>query len=168
MWVPQNGLQEPDRGDPVGHGVVDADGDRFAAVGKWADQVESPQWPLAVEVLGHQRAHGPPEVIPRGAFGLRLPPDVFADVEIGCVDPSRFISGYVDALRRARLGGQSLRHFSLKGVEVERTGPRLEHDELQGMSGDRRGLEPQDARIVNGEPVAILTGHVTSVWAAIR
>jgi hypothetical protein len=36
------------------------------------------------------------------------------------------------------------------------------------MSGDRRGLEPQDARIVNGEPVAILTGHVTSVWAAIR
>ncbi len=49
---------------------MDPDRDRFAPVAEWADQIERPQWALVVEVLGHQLADGPPQIVARGTPGL--------------------------------------------------------------------------------------------------
>jgi hypothetical protein len=81
---------------------MDPQRDRFTAVVEGADQIEGPQRPLAVEVLGHQQADDLPKVFPRSTFRRRSP-DVRPDVEIRCGDPAWLRSGYVDTLHRARL-----------------------------------------------------------------
>ena len=40
--------------------------------------------------------------------------------------------------------------------EVERLGGRLEDDQLQRVTGDRRGLEPEDPRVVGAEQVRLV------------
>ena len=60
MRIPQHAVQEADTCDAVDHGVMKPGRDRFAAVGEWTDDVERPQRPCPIEVLGHQLADGLP------------------------------------------------------------------------------------------------------------
>ncbi len=145
--IPQNLVQEANACDAIGHGVMDSDGDCFAAVGKRPDHIECPQRSSAVEVLGHQFADRFPQVGPRNAVRCRAPADVVADVEFAGLDPPRLGPRGVDALGRARLRREPLRHCRLEGIDV--VGPRrLEDDELQGVAGDDGRFDLENVGVV--------------------
>ena len=159
MWVPQHLVQEANRGDSVGHSVVDACRNRLPTVGERADDVEGPQWARTVEVFGHQGADGAPEVGLRPAVQTGPEAYVVANVESAGRDPARTRLGGVDPLHRTRLTRKTLRHSGSQVIDVERPGARLEDDELEGVAGDDRRFETEDARVVLGQPIGILADH---------
>ena len=60
----------------------------------------------------------------------------------------------LDAVASARALRQPGVHGGAQPLEVERLGGGLEHQHLQRVAGDRRGLERQDVRVVGAQALA--------------
>jgi len=71
----------------------------------------------------------------------------------------------VDELHRPRLRRKSLRHSASQGVQIQRLGSRLQDEQLQGMSGDGRRFQAENAGIVGGQLSWIPGGHLRSLEA---
>lgn len=153
--VEEHVVQEAHAGDAIGHRVMNPGGDRLSAVIEWTDDIEGPQRPLVVEMLGHQGADCTPQIVPRGArVGIR--PDVVTDVEGGRLDPPRPVTGGVDALTRTRLCFQSAGHPAAQRLDVDRRHTGFEDHQLQGVPHNGVGLQAEDARIVGRELIRII------------
>ena len=78
-----------DRGDPVGHGVVELGVHRHLVVGEPVDEVHLPERPRTVQVPRMQLADHLQQACPVPGRGQADPAQVAADVEAASVDPDR-------------------------------------------------------------------------------
>jgi hypothetical protein len=165
-FVPEHLAQEAHRADPIRHRVMDPADDRLPPVVERADQVELPQRPAMVEPLRHQPRGDPPRPALGDSLGLRLVPHVGGDLEVPVEDPPGLVAeldpvAAAGARRKARLDAGPQR------LDVKRIALR-QHDQLQRVSGDRLGLERQDAGVVDAQAIALRLGHRRTVaaWVA--
>ncbi len=155
--VPEQLASQPQAGHPVGHRMVDAPDDHRRAVLGRSDKVHVPKRLSVVEALGHQLGDDVGQLLAGGLADA----DLVGDLELGVVDPDRRRQPERrpgDPPPCPRCPPEPALDVAAQLLDVGWSlGPRLEHQDLAGVTGDRRGLELQDRGVVGAEAVEI--GH---------
>ena len=152
--IPEQLADDADRGDAVGHRVVDA-ADQAGAAALQRDHVEPPQRPLVVEALGQdlagERCGSPPRT---SGSSPSCAGDVPVEVDLLGRDPARAPRRGPSSTRSRSRGRPPIRSAtrSRSGAALRPSPPRwLEHQHLAGVTLDRVGLQAQDLDVVEAE-----------------
>ncbi len=155
VHVPEQLGEHPQTGDPVRQAVVDANHQHRLPVLARARDVDAPQRPGMVQALGH---HPPNEAHQRRPVRDRLgcQPDVIPDLEALVVHPRRRGNsqwGGRQPLPGSGHGPKPRLYPAAQALHGQRlpVGRRVDDHQLQRVSGDRVGLEPQDAGVVGAQ-----------------
>ncbi len=145
--IPQDGAGHVHGRHAVGQGVVDAPDQGAPAAGPPRDQVDPPQRPGAVQMLGEEgRDRGPESGLPRP--GRRSLDDMGRHVQLRDRHPPRHAIDLAEPHRQHGRAGQAPgdRGTQRPGIKLA-----VQQDDLAGVPGHGLVLQREDAQILAGQ-----------------